>query len=341
MRFSEIYESAQLNELTTTSGDLGADYNLIAYRGRYWKLGEDLTPEEAAEIEEYTGMDEFGYSHSIHDLRGILEPRPDILVARVSENVLYTDNIAMSHNPVTSDLIKKLVKELGIQYSASSTMAADGDDEESRFAGDDFTGKMPTTLFHGTSSKHIRSIAKLGLVPGKVESNWDKIKHPGIIFGAANIGAVTFHANRTAGVEDGTINMDNGIESDFPVVIEFRIPDPSKLIPDYDVAAVFLDTDDSQLRDRYNDMETFHRQSSSGDNIASHTDGKGWKDMGVFGYTGRIPPSHIVAIHSNFFDSAMTVNPAFSGSPKEFFEHWEEIEQEYYGDMEDEDDEDY
>jgi len=338
MRYSE------LNELKRwQSPDAVDDYKLIAFRGNYWMLplDGDIPIQVVQDIMTHTGItangdvDPYDFIENITDF---FEHRPDVINATVMNNELHIDRHSMAtHHPVVSQMIKKLVNDLGLQGTNVAQFGSDDDiyNYHNKFQS---TGDLPDTLFHGTHSGHLIQIAKTGLRAGQAESNWKDagISHPNLIFGSVEINDTVFHANKTSGMGDtGETYYESDPDTEFPVIIEFKLPDKNLIVPDYDVAALFLGRTEQTDSLGYGNSGSYYSQHSS-EISDNNPEERAWKSTGIYGYKGRIPPSHIIKVYTNFFDGPLTDEPSWYGTLPEFFEMLEEQREEYFG-IEDED----
>lgn len=333
MKYKELTELKQ--EWSTPNTENG--YLIIAFRGRIWKLPKawdelgDVPEEVINQIEYHTGEEDL----DLEDVYDLASSRPDILIGHVdSTNVLNIQRTTGSMSPRSSSMIQKLVKELGIRAVNLENFGFD--DYTNSYYTKREISSFPDTLFHGTTAFRLQRIAKIGLRPNQ-KGNWEQFKHKGLIFGTAEFSDAIFHANRTAG-----INADNNEplspEDDFPVIIEFKIPDKTKIVPDYDVASTVIghDSDDETIQS-YMDKEGygFYFNSMISD---QNPEGRVWKNSGIFGYKGWIPPTHISRVYTNFFGGAISDDEVASiTSLKGFFEEWETQIEDFYGEFDDED----
>ena len=217
-----------------------------------------------------------------------LEGRSDILFGDIDKKTMtlnITSNLStFKLDPRSSLLIKKVVDVLGIRNVEYSY----GDDEEEEVHGSEVRGEMPSVAYHGTTITYLRSIFKLGLVPGKEETNYEGISHDEAVFFSTRFDEALHHAVHTASKKGG-----------HPVVLALKVPDEALLIPDYDVDIGAGDTGCydyvcSKLRDK---------QKKSYDRAMKQKSSTLSKEFGMYGYKGRIP--------SNFIESYyILMNPA-------------------------------
>jgi len=279
MRFSEITET-MLSEMIirhkTESGDL-----LIAFKDSIWIVNYD----------EYDNDDD-GIRTEIQKVAGkmpsnvsdIADARPDVLVGNYNEidNTLTIEGSDLRQHPVTSKLIQKVVKQLGIKNVEYGNMAGDVD---STYSPNEIKGKLPEYGYHGTSLRRLRGILKTGIAAQNM-GNWGNIHTSGAIFFAVGDSIPRFHAHRTATKD-----------SDIPVIIKFKLPDQSKIFADYDVASELYGSWSPHLPSEYSNSSTMPARGN--DYIKNQKRPQNlWKDMGIFGYKGRIPPAMFVEFYT-------------------------------------------
>lgn len=291
MRFKEILEASMLAEMIVRFRSGYPDF-IIAFKDSIWVIdegGRDEFDEILPEITKVTGKifpHESGYGP-----RDIQDYRQDILVARYDDDrsSMEIETRGTGLNPATSILVQKVVKQLGIQK-----VITDVDGMTNEVPRYEIRGKLPEYGYHGTSWFRLRQILKLGIVP-QDSGNWGQIHTENTVFFAVDDKVPRFHASRTA-------RNDN----DVPVVIKFRIPDQNRLIADYDVAYEFYGKSDPHLPSKYKNSGMGDLPMSSSSNFhnpmtAYHKRPQNlWKNSGIFGYEGRIPPSAFVGFYSTF-----------------------------------------
>jgi hypothetical protein len=93
-------------------------------------------------------------------------------------------------------------------------------------------GGVPKVMYHGTSTTRLGDLLKYGLDPGRGRSQFGKrgLFHPEHVFMAATMEAAMFYSDNA--VSNDRENK-RGWES-FPIIIEFNVPDPDLLVPDFD-----------------------------------------------------------------------------------------------------------
>lgn len=137
-------------------------------------------------------------------------------------------------------------------------------------------GDIPNNLYHGTASEYLYNILTLGLIPGRVKSNWEhlNISHPNVLFFSDSFDKAKFHA---AHVGNNTLSM--------PIIIEIKIPDKNLIIPDYDA-----ETEAAYKFGTYN----YINNKFAPEKLFSVDPFKVSKHIGIYGYKGRIPPNYII-----------------------------------------------
>lgn len=220
--------------------------------------------------------------HKKHDVYDFLttcaETAPDILVGdwRPKDSTITIWDM-VDIIPTTSLNVKKASKHLGAKHVMyrSKDHTRPYDDIETKIPVRKITGKIPSKVFHGTSTIHLKSILKYGLYPNEGESKFSKsgVYHYEHVFLAAMFNTATFYAMNA--VHEESKKHDN-----FPIVIELTVPDPDLLFPDYDA-------DISTLEDPY------YNHPHNVDNKTSMKSMGVSRETGKWGYKGRIP-SHFI-----------------------------------------------
>jgi len=320
---------------------------LIAWRGYYWILPthyeiDNVSPDILLKIANTIGMDSFNEGDTGEDfidlLSDLIEVRPDVIWGELHNNELYYHSQGSgAQSPITSSMLKKLAQELNLDAIRAENIDWNGDEDTTSIGKYQMKGKIQEVLFHGTTSDYMTSIARTGIRPNARPSNWKSIgiEHQGIIFGAATVEGATFHANKTSGMQYDPDDQYRDPDDAFPVVLEFKIPDPNRIVPDYDVASGVLGHTDQTINLGYTDKESYGLFARSAEVSKHNPEGRLWKAASVFGYQGRVPANHIIRVYTNFFDDGpLTGNYSWSGSLKEFFIEWEERYKDWHGEEE-------
>lgn len=210
--------------------------------------------------------------------------RPDIIRAIWKEDSLVFNDLTITNSPLTSDLLSKVVRELGVKKVVSNSDYNVHEVENiGEYAGSNFYNpKKPLVLYHGTSSKNFPEIMRFGLMPSPERSNFkeENLFHEDYIFLTSNFIKAEFHAIKAA-------REDKGAE---PIILELEVPDKSKLKQDYDIdilhkSEIWSTKDDDYL---YGIIPE-RKDGPSGFEIS--------RDLGSFSYKGRIPAKFIKSVH--------------------------------------------
>jgi hypothetical protein len=166
-------------------------------------------------------------------------------------------------------------------------------------------------FYHGTCVKFLPNILKYGLIPTS-HTNYKGIEHDNKIFISLNIDKAQYHAFHAA--------MTN---KSFPIIIEMKIPDVSKLVVDYDLARDVYG-DDSEIMQVLG-YDDFHKGiKKSGIGYEKDITNK----IGIYGYVGRIPITHIQNIWIDLYtyqNYQHIFNPEF-GEFENDSDVWDEFE---------------
>lgn len=278
------YIKGLLTELRVIKlGDVDKNYNIFVYKGWLVKYPEnEFPPWEEIQIE--TGLDLGDIPDSVHyDKIGT-----DYLVGTVHDNELKLSNSGVySHNPISSNLVKRVADFLGIKIV--NGLSIFDDKTESQIDRDfyrfEVLGKLPKILWHGTSSDSLfgeTGILKIGLMPGvKVnKSNWkgQNIWHDDVISLVVSKELAYYHAHNASARQ----------KKGFPVLVGVSVPDSDRIVSDYDI-----DSNTGKTTNLYKHV----RQRSKYVNSSNERYGRGPEktsvDVGVIGYEGRIPAKFI------------------------------------------------
>jgi hypothetical protein len=277
----------------------GSD-GIVAYKEYIWRMdsGYDAEIDEATkkEISTSIGIDEDLWTNH-DDLAEVLheESRSDVLIGTLSDNILYLQEVgALSFDPKSSILIKKVVKALGAQ-GVESPGHIDNSDRTYRY---EIKGDINDIGYHGTTEKYLRDILSLGIKPGESETNYPGIVHNDAVFFSSKFSEAQHHATHAVSrpVNPGSYKKDS-IGGD-PMIIEFEIPDKDLIIPDYDVDM------GSENTGRYDYVE--QRPKEDGSKMKGRAMPLS-REMGIYGYSGRIPASFIKAYYI-LLNSEQTLN---------------------------------
>lgn len=281
MRAHEI-----LNEMVVRTPQGDDNPNLIAHRDSIWLLpdrNEEIEPEIAEDIAARTGLP---VRELFDDLYDEHDGRPDILFGRLYNDSLYVmHNSDTGYNPVTSLLIKKVVKQLGLSSVNQSHMGYAGDENEIETYRHELQGRIPDIVYHGTNTRFMREILSKGLGPNE-NANWPRVgKFYDRVFLTARQEYAQFHAMRSA-KKGGT-----------PIIIATRIPNRDLIVPDFDIAGTYYGagherTNAAGYTDTMRSSGHYAHVGPSLSDINKHSAKTDFtRETGVFAYKGRIPSS--------------------------------------------------
>lgn len=263
------------------------DYNfVVAFQDSIWLLNsqDDIIDEKIIDdIRERTGL----YGDDVDELfQDAQDARPDVIAAYVVNNYLQLDGRTQTYQPSSSLLVRKVVKELGLDGVHTQHMGHDDDDFEVEHEKFSIEGKIPDIVYHGTNSRALRGILSTGLNPNTDVNNWkgQVEKFGDRIFLTVDPQTAIFHANHQA-QQYGSV----------AIVVAVKIPDRNKITSDYDVAVATKSPDDMRSHDAYG--KTYagkNDQYATGRAVSKYSPKTNFsREFGVFAYTGRIPASFI------------------------------------------------
>ena len=282
MKLLELFDRIDEVRVQYTSPGDHDNYNVVAHRGNVWLIahGDENEQQVVDHIEQVTGMSD------IHD--GM--ERPDIITGQYDpdEKSLWVPDVELGHHPRASLELKKLAKELDVHWINGSRMMG-MDDVEVQHSKYEMEGRVPDVLYHGTDLNALRNILRLGLQPGYGDGNWEEVGQFDAVYLAADWHKAAFHALRQKSEGKGE-----------PVILRVKIPDRSKINPDFDAMTTLGGSEEDADELGYSGADSYHSKwnQQARDEIAKHNPGS--KNLplisGVIGYTGRIPPNHIQSV---------------------------------------------
>jgi hypothetical protein len=273
-----------------TDASSGGPADVVAYQGDIW-LVDDVHKHSSlpASLQALLPKDPYTAPEN-WDADEILEQRPDIFVAHwdPAKRSLWSGRPAsVGHFPGSSLLVKRVAEALGARDLGRSTSWGEEEDRETTFVRPEMTGQLPKVMYHGTSSLYAPSIMRRGLAPGESPTNYPRVvDHPNTLFLSADIAEAAMHADHTTARLEDRRDWERKPRKygGYGVVFGVAIPDPAKLLPDYDV-----DVSSSQSQ--------WERPSGLwGEPIPSPSPNQSTRlsrDFGMIGYEGRIPASFI------------------------------------------------
>ena len=274
-----------LNEMVVRTPRIDDNENLIAHRDSIWLVpSEDIDPEVMADIVQRTGLTAANTFYSLEEEGR--DSRPDILFGYLDDDSLHImANDDTGLNPITSLLIKKVVKQLGLRSVDQNQMDGDGSEYDQTTYRHEMLGRIPDIVFHGTNSRFMNEIRSKGLGPNE-NANWERVgKFYDRVFFAARQQYAMFHANRSA--EKGGI----------PIIIATRLPDRNLIVPDFDVAGTYYGAEHKRTgaAGYTGTMKGSGHYAHAGNSvkmIGQHSPKTDFtRETGVFAYKGRVPAS--------------------------------------------------
>ena len=229
----------------------------------------------------------------------------------VDNKLLIMPNDEMGIDSVLNKNVQKIVKELdldGIEYYNEIFDNEDNEEEISQYySREDVIGAnvKNAKFYHGTDYASFLQIIKKGIM-GNARTNYEKINHESRVFFTTKLSKAAYHSINSAIKNDS-----------IPVILELKVPDLSRLVLDYDIAIDKYGIDHPLTVQLGYDMiyhEATKNNMFSLRNVDTDTRDE-WKKIsdrnslntktGIFGYSGRIPSTHITGIFIDTSAAAM------------------------------------
>lgn len=314
----------------------GEGERVFAYRDRVFLIDPqtDLTDPVTRKAANHIGINTrelmSKYRDSWEFLSEIEGLRPDVLQGYINGSTLVISSLNFPQH-TGSRLLQNVLKALELDHVEYANSEGEVYDDAAEYQ---ITGKLPTSLYHGTSSRHAYEILRFGLRAGQSETNYPgggyhgAIEHSEIIFLTEDISKAAYHALNAVDKQGG-----------FPVVVQVKVPDPDLLVSDYDIEVMYDDEFEGNIYDN-----TYKAPISDFSPRIHEEPFSFSKKTGIFGYRGRVPASFIEAIMIQMEeDSDSTYDPAnwHGVSKAELLRalDFNTPEGAYYNDYEDEEDE--
>ena len=259
--------------------------SIIAFNKYIWLFPGDEVPEEYIEeifplldlqVDDMQDPDNIDIGDIIAELDN--KNRSDVIVGTIADGDMYIQSSGFRFDPNSSVYVKKIVKQLGLSHVTTQDVSGYGD-EETRHSKWGMTGKISDVAYHGTSSQYLENILRLGLKPGESKTNYKMITHSDKIFFSSRLDEALMHAQHTTREIGGE-----------PVVIEMKIPDKAKVVPDYDIDVA---TEDGYYHDISADTRGSQRERGTMPGSSTTLS----REFGIYGYEGRVPVSHITGVY--------------------------------------------
>ncbi|ASV44416.1 hypothetical protein PBI_SCTP2_401 [Salicola phage SCTP-2] len=251
---------------------------------------------------------EFEEGRNLDDILGELEESSEIIAGTIDGNSFELSPIIglnFRHSTANKNLLK-IMEEYNVDRVVAYYTQFDETGEEMEqvieHGKEEFLEPLENkTFYHGTEFSSLQEILNKGLMADVNKTNFDNIHHEDAVFITINYEKATFHAIHAAQKNPDTL----------PIIIEFEIPDVSKLVLDYDIAIELYGKEHpltmSLNYDEINEMATGNigaeiyngiRHGMNSNYIDQITDKSSLNTkLGVFGYKGRIAASKIKNIH--------------------------------------------
>jgi hypothetical protein len=270
--------------------------NIIAFRQHIWIIRDkDDFKDQIDDIKDKLRLR--SKYDDVNDLMSdIRETGPDIISGYIT-NDKYLSLISDQRQGSESKTLLKVIKGLKLRGIEIDTLSYNGNLQDSyREERYEYTNKLSNkTFYHGTNTSAMPQIFVTGLRP-QTKSNWTKITHDDKVFVTLNKEEAYFHAMTSAEKSNS-----------FPFIIELKIPDPDKLVLDYDIAIEYYGSDHSKTKKLgYSDIHEYvtggaikvidkpafmKRQSDNKEDLNTK--------FGIFGYIGRIPANNFKNVISD------------------------------------------
>jgi hypothetical protein len=269
------YSEDTINEMLVV-GDKNNDM-IIAFDKWIYLVNDDDTDIEMQNIKDEIAtnlnFEQYDEAASMYDFMiRISETYPDVLVGNIRDKNLYIQNYSsFKLDPKSSILVKKVVDTLKLKSVNVSQR-----DYDVKVPKKKIVGEIPDIAYHGTTSKYLDGILRIGLRPNERGSNWadQGIEHRDKIFFTTLIDEAMGHARMTAHKKGG-----------IPIILELQIPDKDLMIADYDVEG---ETGAHEFYD-------YHVQSNKSTYKSKPMSLS--KEFGIYGYKGNIKPVFIKNIY--------------------------------------------
>jgi len=275
--------------------EFDGSYFLIAHRGKIWLFDESKPfPKETVSDMEKLFDYILSYEDSdtpVEDFRhsGIeLEQRPDLVVGQLDleDKSLVVNGFGTVQTPYSSRMIKDIVNYFKLDHvRVTSLDPTDERENEITVTPEEMKGGISDKLWHGTQLDRALGIIKTGIRPNQA-GNWAfKVKN--LIFLTSIPQNAIFHA------------INSSSEDNPPVVVLVKVPDKDQIVWDFDTAVRIygaLDPESKKLgyTDVAGEISYLSPDLEIIKNLNKGTDLN--TPMGIFGYRGRIPASHIISI---------------------------------------------
>ena len=279
MKHLQLYENYFLNELFVHGDEDVEGKTVIQYKAYVWVLDQDSYEQHREDLAAKTGIDEEDYWDFMNQVE---EEKNYIFRGRIeSPYLVIPSHFSFRHSKFSPD-VRKVMKQFGLtdikieytEYTKEKEIITTEEPVESL---------KSATFYHGTCMSYVESIKTKGLAPlslTNAATNYEDVTHKDKVFITLNREKAYSHAMNAARKKDS-----------FPMILEMRVPDVSKLVPDYDVAIQHGYDDEQTSALGYRDIADETEHKGNNHNVPNIS-----KKFGIFGYVGRIPASYITGI---------------------------------------------
>lgn len=285
----------RLNDLPQ-GADLPNGSVVFGYGDSIWVVAptswKEKKEEIAADIRQKMGLadDELKvkWSYSPEGLMDFADKRSDVVAFEMNDERLLYRRHTYGQSPQTSPLFRKVATYIkntfGVPIHPFSMGMRMDTGVERNVDPSTFRGALPKEGWHGTNIDALTSIMKKGIVP-QAGGNYGDVHTPGYVF---------FAADRSSLVDRYAMHSAGGVWTlkTIPIIVHFKIPDQDRIKPDVDVANNLYGKKAVQVNPDYKHLPFTDKEEGR------QNSERMWKHGEVFGYKGRIPPSHIVGFAS-------------------------------------------
>lgn len=266
---------------------------------------EDIVRQYFAELERYfrkdnTSITEEDIVDMLHMHEEELYGEYKVIKSVIDSNSLHFDGMSeLSPSSQLNKALQKVVDYLGLDgITYESEDFETGEGLEHYIRRNELLGSTisNTRMYHGTTSEFLDTLKTYGIKPTN-STNYKKIKHNNLIFFTSKQLKARAHAINA-------VENHGGI----PIILEFNVPDPTKVVLDYDVALSLYGLDHPKVRELGYDV-VFALSGAKKEYLPEpivKIDGLSKLDLrsvntktGIFGYNGRVPAKFISKIHTD------------------------------------------
>jgi hypothetical protein len=286
MKLTPLLNELIVQDLSDTSKDKKL---FVVWKNKLFLFNDDSDISPIVNfIEDHPAFDKkLGFNaETVYDLISyVAEMPPDIISGEYStkDKSLWLSGYDKG-NPLTSTILKKVAKQLKIKKIGRSSPGMDDDEDSETHHRNKFKGQIPKIVYHGTNTENLIGILQNGIMASQDGGNFtaNKVWNYDSIFFAASFKDAQYYAQHSLFDADS-----RSLKKAYPVILELVVPDPTKIIPDFDA-----DTHYTGKRHYSHSDDDRHKVGASDMKPMTTS-----KEMGKFGYNGTIGPQHIKWIY--------------------------------------------